>query len=71
MLQFISILLINILIDFELLEIGCNYFEFLDDSSEKLIKPHMREEYENDRNNFLPSDSQKVMIYIPHFKLMV
>ncbi len=34
--------------DFELLEIDTdsNYFAFSEDSIDKLIKPHMREEYE-------------------------
>ena len=36
--------------DFELLEMDTdsNYFEFSEDSIEKLIKPHMRDEYEKD-----------------------
>ncbi len=37
--------------DFELLEMDTdsNYFAFSEDSIEKLIKPEMREEYENDK----------------------
>ncbi len=33
-----------------------NYFAFSEDSIEKFIKPHMREEYEKDKYNFLPSE---------------
>ena len=36
-----------------------NYFSFSEDSIEKLIKPHMREEYENDKYNFLPLESKE------------
>ncbi len=56
--------LINILIDFELLELDTdsNYFAFSEDSIEKPIKPEMKEEYEKDKNNFLPSESTQ------HFK---
>ncbi len=36
-----------------------NYFAFSDDSIDKLIKPHMREEYEKDKYNFLPRDRRK------------
>jgi hypothetical protein len=35
-----------------------NYFAFSEESIEKIIKPEMREEYENDKNNFLPSESK-------------
>ena len=44
--------------DFELLEMDTdsNYFAFSEDSIEKLIKPHMREEYKKDKYNFLPSE---------------
>jgi hypothetical protein len=40
--------------DFELLEMDTdsNYFAFIEDSIEKLIKPEMREEYENDNTIF-------------------
>jgi hypothetical protein len=43
--------------DFELLEMDTdsNYFAFSADSIEKLVKPEMREEYEKDKYNFLPS----------------
>ncbi len=34
-----------------------NYFAFSEDSIEKLIKPHVREEYEMDKYNVLPSES--------------
>jgi hypothetical protein len=37
-----------------------NYFAFSEDSIEKLIKPHMREEYNNDKYNFLPSESSEL-----------
>ena len=48
--------------DFELLEMDTdsNYFAFSEDSIEKLIKPHMREEYEKDKYNFLPSESNEL-----------
>ncbi len=47
--------------DFELLEMDTdsNYFAFSEDSIEKLIKPEMKEEYENDKYNFLPSESKE------------
>jgi hypothetical protein len=37
-----------------------NYFAFSEDSIEKLIKPEMKEEYENDKYNFLPSESKEL-----------
>ena len=37
-----------------------NYFAFSEDSMDKLIKPHMREEYEKDKYNFLPSESNEL-----------
>ncbi len=37
-----------------------NYIAFSEDSIEKLIKPHIREEYEKDKFNFLPSESQEL-----------
>ena len=37
-----------------------NYFAFSEDSIEKLIKPHMREEYEKEKYNFLPSESSEL-----------
>jgi hypothetical protein len=48
--------------DFELLEMDTdsNCFAFLEDSIEKLIKPEMKEEYENDKYNFLPSESEEL-----------
>ncbi len=46
--------------DFELLEMDSNYFLFSEDSIEKLIKPKMKEEYEKDKCNFLPSESQEL-----------
>jgi hypothetical protein len=48
--------------DFELLEMDTdsNYFAFSEDSIEKLIKPEMKEEYENDKYNFLPSESKEL-----------
>ena len=48
--------------DFQILEMDTdsNYFAFSEDSIEKLIKPHMREEYEKDKYNFLPSESQEL-----------
>jgi hypothetical protein len=47
--------------DFELLEMDTDsyYFAFSKDSIEKLINPHMREEYEKHKFNFLPSDSNE------------
>ena len=54
--------------DFELTEMDTdsNYFAFSEDSIDKLIKPHMREEYEKDKHNFLPSDSDELH---PTFKV--
>jgi hypothetical protein len=48
--------------DFELLEMDTdsNYFAFSEDSIEKLINPEMKEEYENDKYNFLPSVSEEL-----------
>jgi len=48
--------------DFELLEMDTdsNYFAFSEDSIEKLIKPEMRDEYEKDKYNFLPSESKEL-----------
>jgi hypothetical protein len=48
--------------DFELTEMDTdsNYFAFSEDSIDKLIKPHMRKEYEKDKYNFLPSESQEL-----------
>ena len=48
--------------DFELLEMDTdsNYFAFSEDSIEKLIKPEMKEEYEKDKHNFLPPESQEL-----------
>ena len=43
-----------------------NYFAFSEDSIEKLIKPHMREEYEKDKYDFLPSESNELH---PKFKV--
>jgi len=46
--------------DFELLEMDTdsNYFAFSADNIDKLIKPEMRDEYEKDKHNFLPRESQ-------------
>jgi hypothetical protein len=41
------------------------FFAFSGESIEKLIKLEMREEYENDKYNFLPSESKD---YTLHFK---
>ncbi len=48
--------------DFELLEMDTdsNYFACSEDSIEKLIKPEMREEYEKEKYNFLPSESEEL-----------
>ncbi len=48
--------------DFELLEMDTdsNYFAFSEDSIEKLIRPEMREEYENYKYNFLHSESKEL-----------
>jgi hypothetical protein len=43
-----------------------NYFAFSEDSIEKLIRPHMREEYEKDKYNFLPRESNELH---PTFKV--
>ena len=37
-----------------------NYFAFSEDSIEKIIKPEMKEEYEKDKYNFLPSESKEL-----------
>ena len=37
-----------------------NYFAFSEDSIEKLIKPEMKQEYEKDKYNFLPSESEEL-----------
>jgi hypothetical protein len=37
-----------------------NYFALSEDSIEKLIKPEMREDYENEKYNFLPSESEEL-----------
>ena len=70
MLQFYFILLINILIDQTLnfleMDTDNNYFAFSEESIEELIKPLMREEYEKDKYNFLPSESQELH---PTFKV--
>ncbi len=36
-----------------------NYFAFSEDRIDKLIKPHMKEEYEKDKYNFLPRERVK------------
>ncbi len=48
--------------DFEMVEMDTesNYFAFNEDSIEKLIKPEMRVEYEKDKYNFLPSESNEL-----------
>jgi hypothetical protein len=48
--------------DFKSLEMGTdsNYFAFSEDSIEKLIKPKMRVEYENDKYIFPPSESNEL-----------
>jgi hypothetical protein len=48
--------------DFQLTEMDTdsNYFAFSEDSIEKLIRPHMREEYEKDKYNFLPRESNEL-----------
>ena len=48
--------------DFELLEMDTdsNYFAFSEDNIEKLIKPEMIEEYEKDKYNFLPRESNEL-----------
>jgi hypothetical protein len=54
--------------DFQLTEMDTdsNYFAFSEDSIEKLIRPHMREEYEKDKYNFLPRESNELH---PTFKV--
>jgi hypothetical protein len=49
-------------VPFELLEMDTdsNYFAISEDSIEKLIKNEMREEYEKDKYNFLPSESEEL-----------
>jgi len=48
--------------DYEIMEMDTdsNYFAFSEDSIDKLIKPHMREEYEKDKYNFLPRESNEL-----------
>ncbi len=48
--------------DFEILEMDTesNYFAFSEVNIEKLIKSEMREEYENDKYDFLPSESKEL-----------
>jgi len=48
--------------DFEMVEMDTdsNYFAFSEDSIEKIIKPELREEYEKDKYNFLPSESKEL-----------
>ncbi len=48
--------------DFESLEkdTDSNYSAISDDSIEKLTKPDMKEEYEKDKYNFLPSESKEL-----------
>jgi hypothetical protein len=48
--------------DFELLEMDTdsNYFAFSEDSIDKLIKPELREEYDNNKYNFLPRESDEL-----------
>ncbi len=36
------------------------FFAFSEDNIDKLIKPHMREEYEKDKYNFLPRESKEL-----------
>ena len=47
--------------NFELMEMDTdsNYFAFSEDNVDKLINPKMREEYENDKYNFLPLFNEK------------
>jgi hypothetical protein len=47
--------------DFEVcqMDTDSNYIAFSGDSIEKLIKPHMRQGYQKDKYNFLPSESEK------------
>ncbi len=53
--------------DFQLLEIDTDYyFAFSEDSIDKLIKPNMKERYEKDKYNFLPSESDELH---PTFKV--
>ncbi len=48
--------------DFEMcqMDTDSNYFAFSSDNMNKLIKPHMRAESENDKCNYLPSESQEL-----------
>ena len=48
--------------DFEVcrMDTGSKYIAFSEDSIEKLIKPHLRQEYEKDKYNFLPRDSEEL-----------
>ena len=50
--------------DFELLEMDTdsNYFAFSEDSINKLIKPHMKEEFEKEKYIFLPRESQELRL---------
>ena len=48
--------------DYEMaqMDTDSNYFAFSEDSIEKIIKPNMREGYEKDKYNFLPSESEEL-----------
>ena len=43
-----------------------NYFAFSEDNIDKVIKPEMRDEYEKDKYNFLPRNSDELH---PTFKV--
>ena len=48
--------------DYQLIEMDTdsNYFAFSEDDIEKLIKPELREQYEKEKYNFLPSESNEL-----------
>ena len=48
--------------DYEMIEMDTdsNYFAFSEDNIEKLIKPELREQYEKEKYNFLPSKSDEL-----------
>jgi hypothetical protein len=48
--------------DFQMcqMDTDSNYFAFSEDDIDKIIKPEMREEYERDKINFLPSESEEL-----------
>ena len=48
--------------DYQIIEMDTdsNYFAFSEDNIDKLIKPELREQYEKEKYNFLPSESEEL-----------